>query len=51
MHKNGRQLKYTSEIQQGGCMQKRIISDVAPHHPKADVGVVLINQYYQQIIR
>ena len=24
---------------------------VAPHHPKANVGVVLIHKHYQQIIR
>ena len=23
----------------------------SPHHPKANIGVVLIHQYYQQIIR
>ena len=24
---------------------------MVPHHPKANIGVVLIHQYYQQIIR
>ena len=51
MHKHGRQLKYTSASHQGGCTQKRIIMIVAPHHPKANVGVVFIHQYYQQIIK
>ena len=49
--KNGRQLKYVSASQQGGCTQKRSTRIVAPHHPKANVGVVLILQYYQHIIR
>ena len=51
MHKNGKELKYTSASQQGGCKQKIKNMIVDPHHPKANVGVVLINQYYQQIIR
>ena len=50
MHKNGRHLKYTSTSQQVGCKQKRSIIIVAPHHTKVNVGVVLIHQYYQQII-
>ena len=50
-HKNVRQLKYTSTSQQGGCIQKISIRIVAPNHPKANVGVVLIHQYHQQIIR
>ena len=45
MHKNGRQMKYTSASQQGGCTQKRSIMIVAPHHPKENVGVVLIHQH------
>ena len=51
VHKNGKDLKYTSASQQRGCKQKRKNMIWAPHHPKANVGVVLIHQYYQQIIR
>ena len=51
MHKNGRHMKYKSAIQQGGYTQKKSIRIVAPHHPKVNVGVVLIHQYCQQIIR
>ena len=51
MHKNGRQLKSTSASQKGGFTQKIIISILAPHHLKVNFGIVLIHQYYQQIIR
>ena len=51
MHKIGRQLKYTSASKQGGCTYKIRIRIVAPYHPKANFGVVLIHQYYQQVRR
>ena len=51
MHKNGRQMKSASTSQQGGFNQKRSIRIMAPHRPKVNVGVALIHQYYQQIIR
>ena len=35
----------------GGLQEEKSISIVAPHHPKVNVGVVLIHQYYQQITR
>ena len=51
MHKNVKELKYTIASQQGGFKQKNKNMVVAPHHPKANIGVVLIHRYYQQIIR
>ena len=33
----------------GGLQAKKQNTIVAPHHPKANIGVVLIHQYYQQI--
>ena len=51
VHRNGRQPIYESAIQKGGCTQKRSRSIVAPHQTQVNEGVVLINQYYQQIIR
>ena len=33
----------------GGCKQRRKNLIMAPHHPKANIGVVFIHQYYQQI--
>ena len=35
----------------GGLQAEKKNMIVAPHHPKANIGVVLIHQYYQQIIR
>ena len=51
MHKKGRQLKYSSASQKGDCTQKISIRIVVPHNPKVNVGLVLIHEYYQQIIR
>ena len=48
---NGRYLKSASASQKGGCTEKRISKIVSPHHSKVNVGVVLIHQYYQPIIR
>ena len=36
---------------EGGFAQQRSMMIVAPHHPKANVIVVLIYQCYQQILR
>ena len=35
----------------GGLQAENKNMTVAPHQPKANIGVVLIHQYYQQIIR
>ena len=35
----------------GGLKAEKKNMIVAPHHPKANSRVVLIDQYYQQIIR
>ena len=35
----------------GGLQAKNKNMIVVPHHPKENIGVVLIHQYYQQIIR
>ena len=35
----------------GGLQAKNRNMIMVPHHPKANIGVVLIHQYYQQIIR
>ena len=34
----------------GGLQSEKKNMIVAPHQPKANIGVVLIHQYYQQII-
>ena len=51
MQKNGEELKHRTTSQQWGCKQRIKNMIMAPHHPKANIGVVLIHQYYQQIIR
>ena len=42
-------MKHTSASQHGGCKQN-IKHDHGTTPPKANIGVVLINQYYQQLI-
>ena len=35
----------------GGLQAEKKNMNMAPHHPKANIGVVLIHQFYQEIIR
>ena len=39
-----------AQVSRGVARRKEAAGIVAPHRPKANVGVVLIHQYYQEII-
>ena len=51
VHRNGRHLISARASQQGGCTKRRSSRIVATHNRQLNGGVVLIHQYYQQIIR